>query len=233
MDAAVLGDRLSERTQKPLLGRCSGRHWESSKVLAGLAFCEMLSQYPRSAFRGSAGVMRGGQQQIATQTLCVHLLGIEGTTLTTKAPPFNCRKRLWLQPSSFKHRGSRGSPKRWPNIGSPYRYVSLLTRGRLNIHIPLFSISLQVSDCALRITLGIAVTLECTSCWIIVTDQNSMPLKEFQLTGAISPQEFSIVLLQSLLQEVFLRNLLNLMVSTSGGSHYNVTTIMVTVEVTQ
>ena len=38
-------------------------------MLAGLAFCEMLSQYPRSAFQGLCGVTRGGQQQFATQTL--------------------------------------------------------------------------------------------------------------------------------------------------------------------
>ena len=63
MDAAALGDRLPEGTQKPLLGPWSPsmqcRHRESSKVPAGLAFCEMLSQYPQSAFQGSAGVSRG------------------------------------------------------------------------------------------------------------------------------------------------------------------------------
>ena len=81
MDAAVLGDRLPEVTQKPFLGPGSlslhCRHWESSKVLAGLAFLEMLSQYPQSAFYG---VLRGspeGQQQFATQTLRVLLLGLE------------------------------------------------------------------------------------------------------------------------------------------------------------
>ena len=47
-------------------------------MLAGLAFCEMLSQYPRSAFQGlRAGITRGGQQQLATQTLRVHLLGLD------------------------------------------------------------------------------------------------------------------------------------------------------------
>ena len=81
MDAAVLGDRLPEGTRKPLLGpgnpslQC--QHLESSKVLAGLAFCEMPKQYPRSDFQGLLGVTRGGQQQFATQTLRVHLLGIE------------------------------------------------------------------------------------------------------------------------------------------------------------
>ena len=46
-------------------------------MLAGLAFCEMLLQYPQSAFQGLSGVDRGGQQQFATQTLHVHLLGID------------------------------------------------------------------------------------------------------------------------------------------------------------
>ena len=38
----------------------------------------MLSQYPQSAFlRFSAGCRGGGKQQFATQTLRVHLLGID------------------------------------------------------------------------------------------------------------------------------------------------------------
>ena len=37
----------------------------------------MLSQYPRSAFQGFCGGHREGQQQFATQTLRVHLLGID------------------------------------------------------------------------------------------------------------------------------------------------------------
>ena len=81
MDAAVPGDRLLEGTLKCLL-RPGSRplqrwHWGSSKVLAGLAFLnfEMRSQYPQSAFQGSVGVTRDGQQQFATQTLRVHLRG--------------------------------------------------------------------------------------------------------------------------------------------------------------
>ena len=77
MDAAVLGNRLPEGTQKPLLGPLCRAGIESLKVLTGLAFFEMLSLYPRSAFQGFCGVTRGGQQQLATQTLRVHLLGIE------------------------------------------------------------------------------------------------------------------------------------------------------------
>ena len=77
MDAAVLGDRPLEVTQMPFLGPKSlslqCRHCESLKVLAG-------SQYPQSAFQGLSGVAGGGQQQFATQTLRVHLLGIEMTT---------------------------------------------------------------------------------------------------------------------------------------------------------
>ena len=76
MDAAVLGDRLPEVTQKPFLGPGSlslqCRHWETSKVLAGLAFWEMVSQYPQSAFMGFSEGRRGREQQFATQTLLVH-----------------------------------------------------------------------------------------------------------------------------------------------------------------
>ena len=50
-------------------------------MLAGLAFCEILSQYPQSAFQGSAGVTRAGQQQFATHTLRVHLLGLDSNVL--------------------------------------------------------------------------------------------------------------------------------------------------------
>ena len=42
MNAAVLGDRLTEVTQKPFLG------------------CEMLSQYPQSPFQGFFGGLPGG-----------------------------------------------------------------------------------------------------------------------------------------------------------------------------
>ena len=49
------------------------------EVLAGLACCEMLSQYPESALQGLSAVAGGGggQQQFVTQTLRVHLLGID------------------------------------------------------------------------------------------------------------------------------------------------------------
>ena len=80
MDVAVLGDRLPEMTQKPFLGStsaCSTSIERAQPVLAGLVFCEMLSQCPQSAFQGSPRVAGGGQQQFATQTLRVHLLGIE------------------------------------------------------------------------------------------------------------------------------------------------------------
>ena len=42
-----------------------------------LTFCEMLSQYPESACQGFPAVARGGHQQFATQTLLVHLLGVD------------------------------------------------------------------------------------------------------------------------------------------------------------
>ena len=63
MDAAVLGDRVTycRRSPKSISSAQAARsvqcqHSESSKVLAGIAFCEMLSQYPQSAFHG---VLRG------------------------------------------------------------------------------------------------------------------------------------------------------------------------------
>ena len=46
-------------------------------MLAGLVVCEMLSQYPQSASQGSPRVAGGGQQEFATQTLRVHLLGLD------------------------------------------------------------------------------------------------------------------------------------------------------------
>ena len=54
---------------------------------AGLAFDEMLSQYPRSAFQGFCRDHQRGQQQFATQTLRVHLLGIECTSTGRRAKP--------------------------------------------------------------------------------------------------------------------------------------------------
>ena len=44
-------------------------------MLAGLVFCEMLSQYPQAAFQGSPRV--AGGVSFATQTLRVHLLGLD------------------------------------------------------------------------------------------------------------------------------------------------------------
>ena len=48
-------------------------------MLAGLAFCEMPSQYLEPAFQGRSGGPQRGQQQFANQTLRVHLLGREKT----------------------------------------------------------------------------------------------------------------------------------------------------------
>ena len=48
-------------------------------MLAGLAICERPSQYLQSAFQGLSGGSQRGQQQSATQTLRVHLLGIDIT----------------------------------------------------------------------------------------------------------------------------------------------------------
>ena len=77
MGAAALGDRLLEVTQKPFLGPGSlslqCRHWESSKAVAGLDAHSVHSLL----FRSCRGSSEGGQQQFATQTLRVHLLGID------------------------------------------------------------------------------------------------------------------------------------------------------------
>ena len=68
MDAAGLGDRLPDGAQKSFLGpgrpslQC--RHWETSNVLVGLAFFEMLSQYPRSAFQGHCGGHQRGSAAV-------------------------------------------------------------------------------------------------------------------------------------------------------------------------
>ena len=49
-------------------------------MLAGLVFCEMLSQYPQSAFQGSQRVAGGGvSSSLRAQTLRVHLLGLDDT----------------------------------------------------------------------------------------------------------------------------------------------------------
>ena len=80
MDAAVLGDSVGGGSTKAF-PRARQRRFavpalRELEVLAGLSFCEMRSQYPQSAFQGfSRG--RWGQQQFATQTLHVHLLGID------------------------------------------------------------------------------------------------------------------------------------------------------------
>ena len=51
-------------------------------MLAGLAFCEMLSQVPTFCYSGVLrGSPEGGQQQFATQVLRVHLLGIDNRAL--------------------------------------------------------------------------------------------------------------------------------------------------------
>ena len=46
-------------------------------MLAGLAFCEMLSQYPQSASHGVLRGSPGGSAAVATQTLHAHLLGLD------------------------------------------------------------------------------------------------------------------------------------------------------------
>ena len=80
-------------------------------MLAGLAFCEMLSQCPRSAFQG---VTREGQQQFATQTLRVHLLGIEVFNKLKTTPT----------PNKNDSYGIKGGV-RMPNFWGPYAVFSV------------------------------------------------------------------------------------------------------------
>ena len=109
MDAAVWGDRLPEGTQKHFLSPVSlslqRQNRESPKVLAGWAFCEMLLHYPHSALRipGVAGGGGGGQQQFATQTLCVHLLGIEKRSQKQPQPS----RVFWVSQKVAKKRCTR------------------------------------------------------------------------------------------------------------------------------
>ena len=51
-------------------------------MFAGLACCEMPSQYLQSAFQGLSGGPQRGQEQSATRTLRVHLLGIDHSSET-------------------------------------------------------------------------------------------------------------------------------------------------------
>ena len=96
MDTAVLGEdcrrapkRLCSAQAAPF---CSAGIERARKCFARISFCEMLSQYPRAAFRGFCGGHRQGQQQFATQTLRVHLLGIEKSMTNPEASPiyFSC-----------------------------------------------------------------------------------------------------------------------------------------------
>ena len=59
---------------------CNAGIERARKLLAGRAYCEMLSQYPLSALQEFSGVAKGGQQQFATQPLRVHMLGTAETT---------------------------------------------------------------------------------------------------------------------------------------------------------
>ena len=101
MDAAVLGDRLSEGTQKPLLGPgspCSAGIERARKCLQGEHFVRCCHSTHGLLFRGSAGVTRRGQQQFATQPLRVRLLGIDSLNKKQKQiknskPALECPNR--------------------------------------------------------------------------------------------------------------------------------------------
>ena len=52
-------------------------------MLAGLAFCEMQTQRPEAPFQGLLGVAGGESAAVATQTLRVHLLGVDRLSFPT------------------------------------------------------------------------------------------------------------------------------------------------------
>ena len=99
------GDRLPEGTQKPFLGPCSPPF--AAPALRELRCCHSTHSL---LFRGSVGITRGGQQQFATQTLRVHLLGIE--------PLGNpdCSGQVWSQIA----KGSTADPL-WCPLRHPLR----------------------------------------------------------------------------------------------------------------
>ena len=69
-----IGGQTAETPKSLSSAQAAPPSGKSSKVLAGLAFCEC----PRSAFRGFCrGHQTGFQQQFVTQILRVHLFGID------------------------------------------------------------------------------------------------------------------------------------------------------------
>ena len=112
MDAAVLGDRLPKGTQKPLLGPGSPslqcRHWESPKVLAGLAFCEMLLQYSQSASQGFCG---GHQRRSAA--VCDPNPPRPFARCRYYFYRISCMNALF---SPTRKLGAKGDAKWWPSI---------------------------------------------------------------------------------------------------------------------
>ena len=66
--------RSPKSRASPLFAVPASRELESAGTMR---FYEILSQYPQSAFQGFSGGCQGGQQQFATQTLRVSLLGIQ------------------------------------------------------------------------------------------------------------------------------------------------------------
>ena len=123
MDAAVLGDRLLEVTQKPFLHRglsLQRWHWESSKVLAGWAFCEMLSQYPRSAFQGFCGVARGGQRPKPSASICSASDRNSRVRTPERGPPPDLKTKVDVKgfPKMVRHKQKQTNHQRTAKVAS-------------------------------------------------------------------------------------------------------------------
>ena len=97
MDAAVLGDGLLEVTRKPS-GPFPEARWPGLAVLESARgvgiLCEGSAQFPQSGREGFLEVSRG-QQQFATQILCIHLHRIE--ILKLQPVEEHCDLYLWPQ----------------------------------------------------------------------------------------------------------------------------------------
>ena len=87
---------LSSAQTAPL---CSAGSERARKCSQGYHFLRCCHSTHGLLFRGSAGITRGGQQQFATQTLRVHLVGIDLLKFTSLWPLFALFRNLILTPA--------------------------------------------------------------------------------------------------------------------------------------
>ena len=115
-------------------GRPSSQR-QSSKVFALLAFSEILSQYPRSAFRGSAGVARRSQQQFATQTLRVNCARYRQNAGKNAPKSLFCRLRRdkdLFSFSAFRGRNREGANREKLTV----KKIISITRCFFTVYVP-------------------------------------------------------------------------------------------------